>query len=51
MVDFKDKGNPELEFQLEIYAHLKHDIDLGQESIISESPISTLLHNMIGRRT
>lgn len=31
-----------------IFTNLKDDIRLGQESIIAESPVSTLLHDMIG---
>lgn len=48
MTDFNDKGHPEPEFQLGICKHLKDDNGLGQESIIAESPITTILHDMIG---
>lgn len=47
MVDFKGKGNPTPEYRLRTCHYLNDDIDLGQEGIMVESLIVTLLHDII----
>lgn len=45
---FKGKGTPAPEFQSRFCTNFKNDIGVGQEIVIGESPITTLLHKMIG---
>lgn len=46
--DFRGKSTPTIEFQLGFCTNLKDDISGGQEDVTCESPISTLLQDMIG---
>lgn len=48
MSDFRDKGTPVPEFQSGCCTSLKDDIDEGHESIIGESLIATLFHDIVG---
>lgn len=48
MLDFIGKGTPVPKFQLASCTNLKDDMSRGQDGFVSESPISTLLHDMIG---
>lgn len=47
MVDFRGNGVPAPEFQKGSCAGILDDISIGPESITGESPIATLLHDMI----
>lgn len=46
--DFQGKGNPRPEFNQSECAHLKGNMDIGLEGVRFESPVTTLLHDMIG---
>lgn len=48
MSDLRGKGTLAPKFQSKFCTSLKNDIRLGQESIIGESSIATLLYVMIG---